>query len=335
MNAQLNTAARAGGFLLALVAVFGLALALGSRVGPVGGPAEAHSTSGSPHAGSGGDETSSSGSTGEASLAVPGGLMNSQNGYTLNLLDPQTSAGATRPVAFVISGPDGKPVTRYEREHDKDLHFIAVRRDFTGFQHVHPTLEADGTWRTSLDLTAGQWRTFADFTVAAGNALTLGADLSVPGDFTPAEPTIEKRSATVDGYRVTLTGELVAGEHSPLTLRVIKNGTPVTDLQPYLGSYGHLVTLRGGDLAYLHVHPDGKPGDGKTTPGPDVSFGAEVPSTGAYHLYLDFKHDGVVRTAQFRLETTPLTSTTAGGSDQDPGSQESSKADGSAGHEDH
>ena len=84
-----------------------------------------------------------------------------------------------------------------------------------------------------------------------------------------------------------------------LKLSVAKDGRPVTDLQPYLGAYGHLVALRGGDLAYLHVHPDGEPGDGKTSPGPDVEFGAEVPSVGSYHLYLDFKHDGVVRTAEF------------------------------------
>jgi uncharacterized protein YfaP (DUF2135 family) len=76
----------------------------------------------------------------------------------------------------------------------------------------------------------------------------------------------------------------------------------VTDLQPYLGAYGHLVALRSGDLAYLHVHPDGAPRDGTTSPGPDVVFHADVPSAGTYHLYLDFKHDGVVRTAAFTVE---------------------------------
>ena len=83
-----------------------------------------------------------------------------------------------------------------------------------------------------------------------------------------------------------------------------RGGVPVTDLQPYLGAYGHLVTLREGDLAYLHVHPGGEPGDGTTRPGPDVEFGAEVPSAGRYHLYLDFRHDGVVRTAPFTLEAS-------------------------------
>ena len=134
--------------------------------------------------------------------------------------------------------------------------------------------------------------------------LTLGSDLSVPGRTDVARLDETKRTANVDGYTVELTGDLVAGEHSMLKLRVTHDGRPVTDLQPYLGAYGHLVALRGGDLAYLHVHPDGEPGDGKTESGPEVEFGAEVPSDGTYHLYLDFKHDGIVRTAQFQLDAT-------------------------------
>ena len=104
-----------------------------------------------------------------------------------------------------------------------------------------------------------------------------------------------------------------------------RDGEPVTDLEPYLGAYGHLVALRAGDLAYLHVHPEGAPDDGVTEPGPDVVFFAEVPSTGRYHLYLDFKHEGVVRTAAFTVTgsstaaelLTPRSPRTAGEDDAD------------------
>ena len=82
-----------------------------------------------------------------------------------------------------------------------------------------------------------------------------------------------------------------------LKLRSTRDGGPVTDLEPYLGAYGHLVALRGGDLAYLHVHPDGEPGDGKTEPGPESSSAPRSPAPAPYRLYLDFQHDGVVRTA--------------------------------------
>jgi hypothetical protein len=309
----MNAPTRVVGFLLAVAVAFVLAYAVGAQVGPIGEPAEATGHAGGGHStdeahsserGHGdGDHTQDGG---QDATAVPGGLMVSEGGYTLALRESVAPAGRDREISFVIEGPDG-PVTAYDVEHEKRLHFIAVRRDFTGFQHVHPRLSDDGTWTTHLDLTPGQWRVFADFKPAGGEALTLGSDLSVPDMSVPGRmdlvaPGETTRTATVDGYTVELTGDLVAGEHSMLKLRVTRDGRPVTDLQPYLGAYGHLVALRGGDLAYLHVHPDGEPGDGKTESGPEVEFGAEVPSDGTYHLYLDFKHDGVVRTAQFQLD---------------------------------
>ena len=293
-----RTPVRVAAFVVALAVVFAVALALGSRVGPLDAPAAADAGHGH------GAEDSHDVGSGEHAAEVPGGVMVSQDGYTLHLAQSQRPAGRDRTVAFVIEGPDGRPVTSYTEEHEKDLHLIAVRRDFSGFQHVHPVLRADGTWTTNLDLTAGAWRVFADFTPAGGAGLTLGADLTVPGPVRGTHARPVTRTATVDGYTVTLHGDLVAGEHSMLTLTVSRHGAPVTDLQPYLGAYGHLVTLREGDLAYLHVHPGGEPGDGQTKPGPDVEFGAEVPSAGRYHLYLDFRHDGVVRTAPFTLEAS-------------------------------
>jgi hypothetical protein len=252
--------------------------------------------------------------------------MVSQDGYTLALVEPSAPAGNDVPVSFTITGPDGEPVTAYGIEHEKRLHLIAVRRDFTGFQHVHPEMSPDGTWSTALDLSAGQWRLFADFKATGADALTLGADLAVAGSSRPVPPAGQTRTAEVDGYTVTLDGDLAAGAEAELTLSVERNGSPVTDLQPYLGAYGHLVALRSGDLAYLHVHPDGTPEDGVTRPGPDVVFYAEVPSEGSYHLYLDFKHQGVVRTAAFTVSTAGSTS----------GAAETSQEDDSGdGHTDH
>ena len=88
-------------------------------------------------------------------------------------------------------------------------------------------------------------------------------------------------------------GELVAGTESELTLTVSRDGQPVMDLEPYLGALGHLVAIREGDLAYLHVHPlDETEGAG----GP-MRFAVEVPTAGRYALFFDFSHGGVVRTA--------------------------------------
>jgi len=302
---------KVAGFLVGLAMVFGAAIGIGSLFDPVAEPAAAHDagdgmheTAGdAEHGGTDGhaDQTHAT-STDDSAEEIPGGLMVSQAGYTFRLDDQALSPGRDVPVTFTIEGSDG-PVTTYDIEHGKRLHLIAVRRDFSGFQHVHPELAADGTWSTALDLSAGQWRLYADFKPTGAGALTLGTDLAVAGDYRPAPPSAESRTAIVDGYTVTLIGELTPGADSELVLSVSRDGEPVIDLEPYLGAYGHLVALRAGDLAYLHVHPEGIPGDGGTEPGPDVTFFAAVPSAGSYHLYLDFKHQGVVRTASFTLGT--------------------------------
>jgi hypothetical protein len=201
------------------------------------------------------------------------------------------AAGAT----VAITGADGAALTAYDVEHEKQLHLIAVRRDLAGYQHVHPVLGPDGSWSVDLALTPGPWRLIADFTPAGGDSLALGADLSVAGRYRPDAPAVERRTASVDGYDVTLTGDIAAGDAADLIVSVQRDGRPVTDLEPYLGAYGHLVALREGDLAYLHVHPV------ESGPGPDVPFVAEVPSTGGYRLFFDFRHAGAVRTAELAV----------------------------------
>ena len=312
-RAGAGTATRIAGFATVLAVVFGGAWAAGAQVGPVGSTSEAddptHSTGHSTGHSAGVKEDDMTNTTNTEGGALPG-LAVAQDGYRLVLADTTPEPGA-RGVAFTIEGPDGRPVTAFDVEHEKRLHLIVVRRDHTGFQHLHPTLdETTGTWTARAQLTPGAWRVFADFTATDGPALVLGSDLHVPGQVEAPNPATEARTDVVDGYTVTADGVLAPGEHSALTLRVTKDGVPVTDLQPYLGAYGHLVALREGDLAYLHVHPGGEPGDGATQPGPEIEFGAEVPSTGRYHLYLDFQHDDVVRTAHLILDAGPAGSST-------------------------
>lgn len=290
----MNTPARVGVFVVGLAAVFAAALGVGNAVGPVADEPVSHDDE---HVAGGSDGSGAHGGGHEGTSTatdLPGGLMVSQDGYTLELAGDTARPGRAVPLAFTVTGPDGHPVTEYDVEHEKRLHLIAVRRDFSGFQHVHPDLDAEGVWTTRLDLDPGQWRVFADFRPTGADALTLGADLSVAGDYSPLPPAEETRTAEVDGYTVTLDGDLVAGADAKLTLTVTKGGRPVTT-EPYLGASGHLVALREGDLAYLHVHPE---------EGDALVFYAAVPSAGGYRLFLDFQHDGVVRTAEFALRTS-------------------------------
>jgi hypothetical protein len=304
----MNTTAKLSAYGAALALLVTGAYGVGTAVGPLStatAPSGHGAMAGEAPSGAAGHGDTHSGTVAETAQDQdqPAGLASSRGGYTLTPTDPALAPGTAEPFSFRITGPDGAPVTAFDVEHDKRMHLIVVRRDTTGFQHLHPEMAADGTWSVPLTVPAGgSYRAFADFAPSGGAPTTLGVDLAAPGDFAPATH-VESRTARVDGYTVELTGDLVPGKASPVTLTVSRDGRPVTDLQPYLGAYGHLVALREGDLAYLHVHPDGTPGDGATPAGPQVEFVAEVPSTGTYRLFLDFRHADVVRTAEFTLPT--------------------------------
>ncbi|MYW53218.1 hypothetical protein GTY64_17335 [Streptomyces sp. SID8376] len=294
----MKTGVRITAFAAALAGAFGAAYGVGQTFDPV--------VSDRPPAH---EERHPSGAaeSGHDAIAAhaPGGLQISEGGYTLDLDTPTVTAGERAELRFTVRDADGRAVDQYRREHDKELHLIVASRDLVTYRHLHPERAPDGTWSTPVDLPrAGGYRVFADFTPDRPGAenLTLGADLAASGPYSPRELPRPSATARVDGYDVKLTGTLTPGRASELRLTVTRDGEPVTDLQPYLGAYGHLVALRAGDLAYLHVHPEGEPGDGTTRPGPDVSFGATAPSGGSYRLFLDFKHDGVVRTAAFTVE---------------------------------
>ncbi|WP_067816648.1 hypothetical protein [Nocardia inohanensis] len=279
MNDRLKFAAFGGG----LVVLFGAALGIGALVGDPSEPAS----------------TASDHSRHENETAP--GLLDSESGYTLGEVSAPAAPNQPGALKFRITGPQGA-VTQYNTLHEQNLHLIVVRTDATQFRHVHPQLAADGTW--SLDwkwAEPGRYRVFADFSPAGGpGELTLSRTVDVAGQPNPQPLPPPSKTAEVDGYHVTLTGDLsTAG--SELKFTVSRGGKPVTDLQPYLGAYAHLVALRASDLAYLHVHPEGEVG--KTAPGPDVAFHAQAPSTGDYRLYLDFEHGGVVHTAEFTNAT--------------------------------
>ncbi|WP_413105026.1 hypothetical protein [Streptomyces sp. Inha503] len=301
----MNTPLEITAFAVALAATFGAAYGVGDVVVPIGASVDPAA-----HAGhEDGNASNREGEPGEHTRSghntPPGGLQIVENGYRLDLETPRIPVAKKSELRFTIRDGAGRKTTAFKREHGKELHLILASRDLGAYRHLHPTRSPDGTWSTKADLpAAGAYRLFADFTPAAKGAgnLTLGTDLAVSGSYRPAPLPAPAKVTRVDGYTVTLDGRLRPGVASELKLKVTRNGRPVTDLDPYLGAYGHLVALRSGDLAYLHTHPNGAPGDGGTKPGPTISFTATAPSAGTYRLFLDFQHQGKVRTASFTAD---------------------------------
>lgn len=297
---------RTGLFALGLLAIFLAAVGLGSAVEPAdtesgrGGHGEGateHAVAAQRHAAHEHEEAGDS---------APG-LAVSQDGYALRLGPTLLERGESRRLRFAVVDGRGEAIADFDRLHERRMHLIVVRRDGTGFRHLHPEMDEAGTWTIPVEFAeAGVYRAFADF-ATGGEQHTLAADLFVSGGAfearaLPAPVPVD----STGGYEVRLRAAgVVAGGPASLTFAVTREGEPVEGLAPYLGAKGHLVALREGDLAYLHVHPE-EDGGGHAHGGPaaghgEVAFAATFPTAGRYRLYLQFKHDGAVRTAEFTV----------------------------------
>jgi hypothetical protein len=215
-----------------------------------------------------------------------------EDGLRLDLQTGTLPRGRAAELAFRILGPDGRAVRDFDVEHERRMHLIVVRRDLTGFQHLHPRRDAGGRWSVPVTLPeAGVYRAYADFSTG-GRALTLAGDLVVPGPFRPRALAAASAIDETAGYRAELSAHgLAPGGDAELAYDVRRSSAPVAGLEPYLGADGHLVALREGDLAFLHVHPEESEGvEGR------IRFGASFPSAGRYRLFMQFKHDGRVQT---------------------------------------
>ena len=272
--------ARLAGITTALAAIFGI----GALAGGVFHPSAP-----------GGDAKVAMRHGAEAMAMSVRGLAVADDGLRIVVANPQLRLDRTEQLRFRIVDDEGRTVRDFDIEHTKRMHLIVARRDLTGFQHLHPTMAADGTWSAPLRLAeAGSYRVFADFS-HDDKPVTLADDLRVDGAANlKALPLPTTTAVSNGGYEVRRdAGALHAGGQSELRFTVTKDGLPVRT-EPYLGAGGHLVALRDGDLAFLHVHPNEN--DDR------IGFEATFPTAGAYRLFLQFKVNGAVQTVAFTEE---------------------------------
>lgn len=275
----MNTATKLIAFAAVVAVVFGAAAAVGAAVGPI----EIDSDNASRDTHSGDDVVTE----------LPRGLAIAQDGYRLVVDATSLAADATSQFGFAIVDDEGTPVTTFDDLHERALHLIVLSRNLVDYSHLHPAIDADGHWNVELPaLAPGSYRVFADFQPTGAENLTLGTDVTVAGNVETVALPEPDNVATIDGYTVTVDGVPAVGD-TELSFTV-KLAGEVVRTDPYLGAAGHLVAIRGGDLAYLHVHPH----DGDSS---IVTFTGEFPTAGTYRLFFDFAHGSTVRTAAFTV----------------------------------
>lgn len=231
-------------------------------------------------------------------------------------------AGAPVTLRFRVASPSGEPVTDFEVVHEKRLHLLMVSNDLAWFSHEHPELQADGSFLLSTTFPhAGEFTLYNDFTPPRVGMQVVPVGVTVVGDTgatnatgaTGVEPAVAPtplassrvRTRTVDGYGVTLSAppELTSLITQELRFRIEREGRPVTDLEPFLGTLGHLIVISEDRSHFVHSHPlAASEGAEPSTPGPTVLFSLLFPAPGRYKAWAQFQHEGRVLTADFVLE---------------------------------
>jgi hypothetical protein len=285
-----------------------IAILLVSGVTGCGGHA-GHNMSGDAHMGSAGAHASA----GHAGGVIGDGLSASAAGLRLAVSTPRVPSGKSTEIRFQIIGDNGKPVTTFQLDQTKLMHFYLIRNDLTGFQHVHPTMAADGTWTASLATSEpGAYRAYTSF-IAAGTggtptAVVLGERVDVEGTAAAVPLPAEASTVNVDGYTIALSRSGASGQHGQhgapatdgvLTVTVFKDSNPVTDLQPYLDTYAHLSAFHEGDLAIAHLHPEGAVNGDRG--GPTLTFQGKLPRPGNWRLFIQFQTAGALHSAAITI----------------------------------
>lgn len=259
----------------------------------------------------------SGGFGGHLSAASPGtavadeGLADDHDGFRLRLLEEPAARGPAQPISFQILDSAGRPVTDYDLDYTKPLHFYVLRDDLAHYQHLHPELRGD-SWHTTISVPdGGQYRLYAEF-LARGRAnpmhpTILGAPFTIPGDtaFVPLPaPAAAVAAGGLTVSRADGAAEVPVQKVTQLRFRVTDpEGRPVNRLDTYLGAYAHLSAFNALTMGLLHQHPTGQavadlPG------GPDLTFSAQFAKRGEHRLFLEFSVDGQVRRAEFTVFVT-------------------------------
>jgi hypothetical protein len=225
---------------------------------------------------------------------------------------------------FVVTHPQtGARVRDFVLNHEKLFHLFIVSADMNEYQHIHPELHADGSFKVETRLPrAGLYRLHSDFFPAGGTLQVLHRELATAGYRAPrgagkAAATLTPDASftkTIEGMKIKLDwggGELVAGAFVRLRYLIAdaRTGEPVRDLEPYLGAWGHTLILDADQSDYLHSHPTEALPEGAERAtlrgGPEVEFGAMFPEAGLYRIWTQFQRGGRVATVSFTVEVKP------------------------------
>ena len=184
-------------------------------------------------------------------------------------------------------------------EHTKKIHLIVVSDDLSWFNHIHPELNADGSYNVKEKFPApGKYTLFADYKPSGGNHTVDVLNVTVTGTV----PAAKKYGADKltgdggDGFSVSLTpegGKFLTNMPMHINGVMMQNGkqVDVNTLEDYLGAKAHMVVVGLADKKYLHVHP--------SVEGGKFDLHTTFDKPGVYRGWIQYQSKGKVYTSDF------------------------------------
>ena len=206
-------------------------------------------------------------------------------------------------LAFRVFDPNTrKQVTDFQVIHEKAYHLFIVSQDLQYFVHGHPDQGPDSAFRLHAVLPKpGMYRILSDFYPTRGTPQLIVKSLILPGaPVTPGaqlKPDLDAKDAV--NLHVSLTmqpAQPIAGMKTLLFFDL----EPADGLEPYLGSWSHMLAASDDLVDMIHDHPFIADG------GPRMQFNVIFPRARTYRVWVQFQRKGVVNTAVFTIPVEEL-----------------------------
>ena len=209
--------------------------------------------------------------------------------------------GAEVSLTFRVIDPEsGQPVKHFEIVHEKLMHLFVVSENLEFFAHTHPSSQADGSFRALLRLPyGGMYRLLADYYPSGAAPQLAVKTLFVSGDSKPGKLAPSEGPSRSENLAASLRHDPeqpIAG----LETKMLFTLEPADGLEPYLGSWAHMLVASEDLIDLLHMHPMFADG------GPSVQFNLIFPRPRVYRIWTQVQRKGIVNTLVFTVEVKAL-----------------------------
>jgi hypothetical protein len=215
------------------------------------------------------------------------------------VFDDSTVNPGKTDLRFEVRAADGLALTpdNLKVAHERLMHFLLVRDDLTGYQHLHPEFDGERWTVTTDTLAMGTHYAYVDVVPKTGEPVVMLARLTVGGPTAKkAFPEPQPDLTATDGSHVA---KMTIAAGGALSFALTSGGKPSADIKPYLGAYGHAVMMKhDGPTEFRHLHPDE---DGVPPANGVIRFAAELPKGGMWTVFAQFDVGGKVRTFPITL----------------------------------